>query len=49
MAKKDFIYSKFVTTLIAIVPSVLIEEFLANYELWTDNVIPHSANRLKIP
>jgi V-type H+-transporting ATPase subunit C len=47
--EKDFIYTKFVTTLVCIVPAISIDEFLRNYELLTDNVIPYSAKQLKIP
>lgn len=47
--EKDFIYTKFVTTLICIVPTVVIEEFRKGYEMLTENVIPYSARQLKIP
>lgn len=45
----DFIYTKFVTTVILIVPAAMIEEFELQYELWTENVIPGSARRLGVP
>lgn len=47
--EKDFIYTKFVTTLVCIVPVVAIEEFRRGYEMLTENVIPYSARQLKIP
>ncbi len=45
----DFIYTKFVNTIILIVPVSVIKEFLAQYELWTENIIPSSARRLGVP
>lgn len=45
----DFIYTQFVTTVILIVPVTVMDEFLAQYQLWTENVIPASAKRLGVP
>lgn len=45
----DFIYTKFVTTLILIVPSGSTNDFKKQYELWTQNVIPGSAEKLNVP
>ena len=45
----DFIYTKFVTTIILIVPVSSLKEFEGQYELWTENVIPGSARRLGVP
>lgn len=45
----DFIYTQFVTTVILIVPVTIMDEFLAQYQLWTENVIPASAKRLGVP
>jgi hypothetical protein len=45
----DFIYTKFVTTIILIVPVGSLKEFEQQYELWTENVIPGSARRLGVP
>jgi V-type H+-transporting ATPase subunit C len=47
--EKDFIYTKFVTTLVCIVPAVNTEEFRRGYEMLTENVIPYSAKQLKVP
>jgi V-type H+-transporting ATPase subunit C len=47
--EKDFIYTKFVTTVVCIVPAVNIPEFRRGYEMITDNVIPYSAKQLKVP
>ncbi len=47
--EKDFIYTRFVTTLVCIVPVLSIEEFKRSYEFLTDNVIPYSAKQLKVP
>lgn len=35
--------------MVCIVPVVLIEEFQRGYETVTENVIPYSAKKLKIP
>jgi V-type H+-transporting ATPase subunit C len=45
----DFIYTKFVNTIVLIVPIGVIQDFLAQYQLWTENVIPGSARRLAVP
>lgn len=45
----DFIYTKFVNTIVLIVPVGSIQDFLAQYQLWTENVIPGSARRLAVP
>lgn len=45
----DFIYTKFVSTIIVIVPVGSIKDFENQYELWTENVIPGSARRLGVP
>lgn len=45
----DFIYTKFVTTVVLIVPVMVIDEFLIQYQFWTENVIPGSARRLAVP
>ncbi len=47
--EKDFIYTKFVTTLVCIVPALIIEDFKRGYEMLTENVIPYSAKQLKVP
>jgi V-type H+-transporting ATPase subunit C len=47
--EKDFIYTKFVTTLVCVVPAIAIPEFKRGYEFLSDNVIPYSAKQLKIP
>lgn len=49
MRPSDFIYSKFVTTIVLIIPVTSIDEFLGQYELWTENVIPKSARKLGVP
>ena len=45
----DFIYTKFLTTLVLIIPTVVLPEFKKQYEMWTNNVIPGSAERLNVP
>lgn len=45
----DFIYTKFVTIIVLIVPVMVIDEFLIQYQFWTENVIPGSARRLAVP
>lgn len=45
----DFIYTKFVNTIILIIPASSAEDFVLQYELWTENVIPGSARRLNVP
>lgn len=47
--EKDFIYTKFITTVVCVVPVIAIEEFKRTYEMLTENVIPYSAKQLKIP
>lgn len=47
--ESDFINRSFITTVIAIVPALSVEDFLNQYELLTDNVIPYSAKKLKVP
>lgn len=49
VSPQDFVYTKFLTTLVVIVPTLNTEEFLANYALITDYVIPHSAKKLNVP
>ena len=46
---RDFIYSKFVTTVVCVVPTIAVDDFKRKYELLTDNVIPYSARKLKVP
>lgn len=45
----DFVYTKFVTTVVVIVPASSIEDFKAGYAYWTKNVVPESAKRLGVP
>ena len=45
----DFIYSKFVNTIVLIIPASSVNEFEQQYELWTENVIPASARKLGVP
>lgn len=40
---RDFVYSDYLTTLVAIVPKSQIPEWLACYEFLCDSVVPHSA------
>lgn len=49
VSPNDFIYTKFVTTVVVVVPQVTTKDFLASYEELTDNVIPYSAKKLNIP
>lgn len=49
MSPQDFIYSKFVTTVIVIVPVANIPEFQRDYAIVSDYVIPGSAKKLNIP
>jgi len=46
---KDFYYTRFVTTVVAIVPAMIIEDFKKTYQFISDNVIPYSAKLLKVP
>lgn len=45
----EFIYSKYLTTVVVIVPISNIHDFEEHYELLTDNVVPKSARRLNVP
>jgi len=45
----DFVYTKFVTTLIAIVPSSQCADFQRDHGTISDYVIPGSAKRFDIP
>jgi V-type H+-transporting ATPase subunit C len=45
----DFTYTKFISTVILIIPVTVVAEFEAQYQLWTENVIPGSAKKLGIP
>ena len=45
----DFMYTKYITTVVVIVPLSQVFDFEENYELLTDNVIPKSAKKLNIP
>lgn len=49
VSPQDFVYTKFITTLVVIVPTVMCEEFKADYAMISDYVIPHSAKKLNIP
>lgn len=49
VSKNDFIFTKFITTVVVIVPATSINEFKTGYEMYTENVIPYSAKQLKIP
>ena len=40
VASTDFIYTKFITTLVVIVPASSEEDFKQNVYLFTDNVVP---------
>lgn len=46
---EDFVYTKFVTTLIVIVPNVMCEDFSRDYALISDYVVPGSAKKLNVP
>jgi V-type H+-transporting ATPase subunit C len=45
---KDFIYSDYLTTVVAIVSKNQVPDFLACYELLTENVLPKSAKQFQI-
>lgn len=45
---KDFVYTDYLTTVVAIVPKAQIQEFLACYELLTENVLPKSAKQFQV-
>lgn len=49
VSPNDFIYTKFVTTVVVVVPLVMVEDFLSVYETLTSNVIPYSAKKLNAP
>lgn len=46
---RDFVYTKFITTLVAIVPVSQCEDFQRDHGMISDYVIPGSAKRLSIP
>lgn len=46
---EDFVYTKFITTLVVIVPNVLCEDFKRDYGIITDYVVPGSAKKLNVP
>ena len=46
---EDFLYTKFVTTVIVIVPVTAQEDFMANVDLVSDYVVPLSAKKFKVP
>jgi hypothetical protein len=46
---QDFVYTKFITTLIVIVPNVSCEDFLRDYAEISEYVVPGSAKRLNVP
>ena len=45
VSPNDFIYTKFITTVIVVVPVSSTEDFLGMYEEITKNVIPYSAKK----
>ena len=49
VSAQDFTYTKFITTLAVIVPASSEDEFKNGVYLYTDNVIPGSAKKLKVP
>lgn len=49
VSPQDFVYTKFVTTVIAIVPISMIADFQRDYAIITEYVIPGSARRLNVP
>lgn len=49
ISASDFVYSKFVTTMIVIVPTVSCEEFQLGYGTISDYVIPGSGKKLAVP
>ena len=49
VSPQDFVYTKFITTLVVIVPSIIADEFRSQYALISDYVIPHSAKKLNVP
>lgn len=46
---EDFVYTKFITTLIVIVPNVQCEDFKRDYAMISDYVVPGSAKKLSVP
>lgn len=46
---KDFHYTRFVTTVVCVVPAVMVEHFKLTYWKLTNYVIPESEKKLKIP
>ena len=45
----DFLETQFITTVVVVVPKIGENDFIANYETLTDNVIPYSAKKLGAP
>lgn len=46
--QKDFVYTEYLTTLIAIVPKTQVKDFLDCYEFLHENVVPKSAKQFQI-
>jgi hypothetical protein len=46
---KDFISTKYVSTLVVIMNSSQEKDFVETYEYLTDNVVPGSAEKLSVP
>lgn len=46
--QKDFVYTEYLTTLIAIVPKTQVKDFLDCYEFLHENVVPKSAKYCKL-
>lgn len=46
---QDFVYTKFMTTLIVIVPTLSCEDFLRDYTEISEYVVPGSAKKLNVP
>ena len=49
VSPQDFVYTKFITTLVVVVPAISCEDFKNAYATFTDYVIPHSAKKLNVP
>lgn len=49
VSPQDFYYTKFITTLVVIVPAIIAEEFQAQYSMISNYVVPHSGKRLNVP
>lgn len=49
VSPRDFIYSKFITTLIVIVPTVSCIEFEQGHNSISNYVVPGSAKKLGVP